>query len=168
MAKRQENKWSQPAQPPPPMFFNEKERNFTRQIANEIQERIIGQTVVYYPISREHTNYHSVYGEAIEKTFLSPVRVYALVTWNGKGKETSAEDSFGLDQVTKITVKFHKRRITEDQNLNVRVGDFVQYGSFLYEITKTAEPRELFGQQEFRFEVVAECIRSRQGLFDAQ
>ena len=66
-----DNEWSRPAQPPPPLFFNKKERDLVKQVNDELVERVIGQTVVYYPLSLEHTNYHPLYGEAIEKTFLS-------------------------------------------------------------------------------------------------
>ena len=40
------------------------------------------------------------------------------------------------------------------------------YGNHYYEITTLKEPKELFGQAERRIEISAECIRSREGLFD--
>ena len=43
------------------------------KVANEVIERVVGQTIVYYPISLEHTNFHDVYGEAIDKNFLKSV-----------------------------------------------------------------------------------------------
>ena len=76
------NKWTQPETPPPPLFLGEKERNLVKQVNDELIERVIGQQIVYYPISLEHTNFHSLYGEAIDKTFLPPVRVYALIDWD--------------------------------------------------------------------------------------
>ena len=51
--------------------------------------------------------------------------------------------------------------------LYVREGDFVRYGDIYYEIVKLIEPRLLFGQPEHRFEIKAECIRARDGLFNA-
>ena len=63
---------------------------------------------------------------------------------------------------------FHKRRLTEDQNLFVREGDFVKYGDVFYEIVKIIEPKLLFGQPEHRFEIQAECIRARDGVFNAR
>ena len=90
-----DNEWSRPAQPPPPLFFNKKERDLVKQVNDELIERVIGQTVAYYPLSLEHTNYHSLYGEAIEKSFLPPVRVYALVKFDGIQTETS---NYGLDK----------------------------------------------------------------------
>jgi hypothetical protein len=159
-----DNRWSQPSQPPPPMFLGEKERNLVKQVNDELIERVIGQQVVYYPISVEHTNFHSIYGEAVQKTFLPPVRVYALVEWGGL--ETKADTSYGLDKASEITVHFHKRRLTEDQDLFVREGDFVLYGNIYYEIVTLDEPRQLFGQIDHRIEISAKCVKARKGLFD--
>ncbi len=157
--------WKKPAQPPPPMFFGEKERDLVKQVNDEIIERVVGQQVLYFPIDIEHTEFHPLYGEAIEKTFLPPVRVYALVEY--QGVETEYLENISLDKVTNINVKFHKRRLTEDQDLFVREGDFVRYGSIYYEIVKLTEPKLLFGQAEFRFEIQATCVRARDGLFNA-
>ena len=159
------DEWSRPANPPPPLFFNQKERDLVKQVNDELVERVIGQTVVYYPLSLEHTNYHPLYGEAIEKTFLPPVRVYALVKFEGLKTEAK---NYGLDKTASIVVNFHKRRLTEDQDLYVREGDFVLYDKILYEITSLIEPRLLFGQADKRFEISATCLRSREGLFNGQ
>ncbi len=121
-----DNKWKKPDQPPPPMFFGKKERDLVKQVNDEVIERVVGQQVLYFPLDIEHTNYHPLYGEAIEKTFLPPIRVYALVEF--QGIETTFMENIAVDKETKVTVKFHKRRLTEDQDLFVREGDFVRYG----------------------------------------
>ena len=161
-----DNKWDKPASPPPPMFFGTKERDLVKQVNDEIIERVVGQQILYFPLDLEHTNYHPIYGEAIEKTFLPPVRVHALVEY--QGIETSDMEGIAIDKATKVKVMFHKRRLTEDQDLFVREGDFVRYGEIFYEIVKLMEPKLLFGQVEHRFEIQAECIRSRDGLFNAE
>ena len=159
-----DNKWKQPGNPPPPLFTGKKERDLVKQVNDELAERVIGQTVLYYPISIEHTDYHPIYGEAIEKNFLNPIRVYALVEWKGYETETT---NLGVDRLSKITVNFHKRRLTEDQDLFVREGDFVLYGENFYEIVTLNEPKQLFGQINHLLEISAECVKSREGLFDA-
>jgi len=159
-------KWTRPAQSPPPMFLGKKEKDLVKQINDEIIERVVGQQVLYFPVDIEHTDYHSLYGEAIEKTFLHPLRVYALVDY--QGIETSDLENMAIDKTTKIKINFHKRRLTEDQNLFVRVGDFARFGDVFYEIVKLMEPKLLFGQPESRFEIQADCIRSRDGLFNAE
>ena len=159
------NKWSQPANPPPPLFIGKKERDLVKQVNDELVERVIGQQVLYYPISVEHTNFHSLYGEAIEKSFLPPIRVYALVEY--EGLETSWMSNVGIDKNASIVIHFHKRRLTEDQDLFVRVGDFVLYGKIYYEIVSLNEPKQIFGQIDHKMEISAKCIRAREGLFDA-
>ena len=158
------NKWSQPNSPPPPLFAGKKERDLVKQVNDELIERVIGQQVAYYPIDIESTNFHPLYGESMEKSFLPPIRVYALVEFGGY---KTTVDNYGLDKDVSITVHFHKRRLTEDQNLFVREGDFVVYGEQFYEIVALEEPRELFGQADKRIEISARCIKSREGLFDA-
>jgi len=92
--------------------------------------------------------------------------VYARVEY--QGVETNVVDNLGLDKKTGLKIMFHKRRLTEDQKLFVREGDFVRYGSIFYEIVKTNEPKHLFGQADTQFEIVADCIRARDGVFNAE
>jgi len=158
-----ENKWTKPVAPPPPLFLGEKERDLVKQVNDEVIERIIGQAVLYMPLSIEYSKFHPLYGEAIEKSFLPPVRVHALVKFEGRQTKT---ENFGLDKEYSITVKFHQRRLFEDQNLYIKEGDYLMYGESFFEIVKLAETRELFGQFDSRFELEAKCIRTRRGLID--
>lgn len=160
-----DEKWKQPDQPPPPLFLGEKERNLVKQVNDELIERVIGQQVLYYPIDDSITQYNNLYGEAVEKSFLPPVRVYALVDY--QSTETKADTAAGMDKQNTITIYFHNRRLTEDQDLYVREGDFVLYGDYFYEIVTTQWARQLFGQIDHKFEIVATAYYSREGLFDA-
>jgi hypothetical protein len=159
------DEWKRPAQPPPPLFLGKKERDLVKQVNDELIEKIIGQQILYYPIDMERTDFHELYGEAINKTYLPPVRVYALVEWTDLS--TDYLKSAGIDKTWEINVHFHKRRLEEDQDLYVREGDFVLYGSYYYEIVKLTEVSKLFGQVDHGFEISAICKRARKGLFDA-
>ena len=157
-----DNKWKQPAAPPPPMFFGKKERDLVKQVNDELAERVVGQTVAYYPVSLEDSNFHDIYGEAINKVTLPPVRVYAYVVVENE----QTNEKYGYDYQTKLTVNFHRRRLTEDQDLYVRVGDFIQYGDEYYEIVRLYnDTRYYFGQVEHKFQISAECVRARRGVF---
>ena len=68
MAKK--NQFTQPVAPPPPMFINQPERDFNKQVVTEVAERVSGQPILYYPLDLTTTNYHPLYGEAIVKNFL--------------------------------------------------------------------------------------------------
>ncbi len=159
------NEWKRPDQPPPPLFLGKKERDLVKQVNDELVENVIGQAILYYAIDMERTNFHDMYGEAIEKTYLSPIRVYAMVKF--EDESTSYLEGMAIDADSVVTVHFHRRRLTEDQDLFVREGDFILYGKTYYEIVKLSEPRKLFGQVNHTFEISAICKRARKGLFDA-
>lgn len=159
------NRWKRPENPPPPLFLGKKERDLVKQVNDELIEKVIGQQILYYPIDLDMTNFHDLYGEAVEKSYLPPVRIYALVEFTDYS--TSYLESAGIDKTWEINVHFHRRRLTEDQDLYVREGDFVLYGEFYYEIVKLSEPRKLFGQVDHSFEITATCKRARKGLFHA-
>lgn len=150
--------------PPPPLFLGRKEKDLVKQVNDELIERVIGQQIIYYPISREFTDFHPVYGEAIQKTFLSPIKVFALVTW--EGSSTNLE-TFGIDKRNSLTIKFHKRRLVEDQDLFIKEGDFILYDALFYEIANLNDAKVLFGQ-DTAFEIVAKCIRARDSVFNAK
>tara|TARA_Y100000034_G_scaffold118719_1_gene159685 strand:+ start:716 stop:1204 length:489 start_codon:yes stop_codon:yes gene_type:complete len=159
------DEWERPTQAPPPLFIGQKERDLVKQVNDELIEKVIGQQLLYYPIDLERTDFHELYGEAIKKTYLPPVRIFALVEFTTF--ETDYMPNVGIDKVWEINVHFHKRRLEDDQNLYVREGDFVLYSDNYYEIVKLVEPKLLFGQAGHSFEISAVCKRARRGLFDA-
>ena len=83
------------------------------------------------------------------------------------GLKTKYNKNIGLDKDQSIVIHFHKKRLTEDQNLFVREGDFVLYGDSYYEILSLEESKLIFGQIDHKMEISAKCIRAREGLFDA-
>jgi hypothetical protein len=159
------DEWNTPKAPPPPLFLGKKERDLVKQVNDELIEKVIGQQILYYPVDLERTNFHELYGEAIKKTFLPPVRVFALVEFTAF--ETTYMENVGVDKIWEINVHFHRRRLEEDQNMDVREGDFVLYGATYYEIVKLVENKQLFGQVNHMFEISAMCKRARRGLFNA-
>jgi len=65
-----------------------------------------------------------------------------------------------------LIINFHRRRLVEDQDLYVRIGDFVQYGDEFYEIVRTYnDTRYYFGQVDHKFQVTADCVTARKGTF---
>ena len=103
----------------------------------------------------------------LQKNFLSPIRVYVLVDWDESASTFGYVDGLHVDFSSQIVVHFHRRRLSEDQNLYTRVGDFIYYGDQYYEITTLKEPRPLFGQVDQSFEITAVCTRARGSYFDA-
>jgi hypothetical protein len=151
-------KFERPKSPPAPLFTNTPERNFVRQINNEVIEFLLPYEILYFAVDMERTQFHELYKEAIVKAYYSPIAIKCLVDFEDQETNTT---KYGIDRVTKINVHFHKRRLTEDQELFVREGDIIFYGNVHYEIVKLKEPDELFGQIEHKMAVIAECITSR-------
>jgi len=160
-----DNKWTRAEAPPPPLFTGKKEKDLVKQINDELIERVIGQTIIYYPISREASDYHPIYGEAINKTFLSPIKINALIEWTGTATKTGP---FGADRSTSLKVHFHHRRLTEDQNVFVREGDFIGYDDQYYEIVSVVIPKLLYGDPYSPFEILANCNKARNNVFNGK
>ena len=156
-------KFTRPAAPPPPLFVGDKERKLVRQVNTELIENVIGQQIAYYAIDLETSNFHPIYGESKEKSFLPPVRVYARVETQ---PSEVLQNKTGIDRLQKINVYFHRKRLTEDQKLVVRIGDFVFYDGDFYEIVETRGSKRLFGQDGQKYEISATCIKARENLFD--
>jgi len=159
-----DNKFDILSAPPPPLFAGQKERDLVKQVAEEYQDRIIGQQVILYPISLDNSNFHQLYNECIKKSFLPPIHCFATIEWQDNPSTTT---NYGVDNTSEITVHFHKRRMNEDQDLVPKVGDMVAYGCNFYEIIQLWEPREMFGQTQYKVQISAKCIRARKDLFDS-
>jgi len=155
-----ENKWERLPAAPSSVFTNAKEKNLTKQIVSEIVERVIGQQIIYYAVDTDKSNFHPIYDEAVDKVFLPGIQVYCLVQ---KDESEIEQTGFGVDRRRMITIHFHQKRISEDQNLYVRMGDYLQWNDEIYEIVKTGMPKYLFGDQDYEFEIVATCRKARQG-----
>jgi hypothetical protein len=150
---------------PPPLFTQESERDFVKQVGDEISEQIAGQFLLYLAVDYENTKFHDVYGESLRKTFFPPVKIHVPVRW--EGMITQAE-LFGLDKRPKITVYFPARRVRNDLELQVREGDFVKYGRDIFEIVSLNEDTPLFGSDQFQVQIVANCVKARPDAVDCR
>ena len=156
-----ENVWQVPATPPPSLFLGDPERNLVKQVNDEIAEKIIGQQILYFPIDIQRSHFN-IYGECLTKNFCSPVQVFCYVEFN-----QATEAAPFIDRRTEVKIFLQSRRLTEDKNLYVRAGDFVQYGTYFFEIAKVNEVNRLFGQVNHKFTVEMTCVYSREGVFDS-
>ncbi len=157
------NLWSRPSNPPPRLFTGQKEVDFVKQVNDELIERTLGQVVLYYPIDIERSNYHPIYGEAQNKVYLPPIRVNALIDWEGSKTEQS---QFGVDRFQTITIHFHKRRLEADQLIYIQEGDVCAYDGAFFEIVELNDPQLVFGLADSKMEISAKCNRCREGFFD--
>ncbi len=145
----------------PRKFIGRKELGFVAQITRELIQGVIGQTVTYYQILADKTRTNDLYNEAIEKTYAAPVQTSCLVYYENT---TETVSNFPADAKFKVDVYFHMAELI-DRNLNPKMGDFVQFGSVVYEIYSAVQPQPAFGQIESMIMVKCTCGPARQDQF---
>ncbi|MDP3763695.1 MAG: hypothetical protein Q8Q92_03540 [bacterium] len=124
-------------------------------------QKIIGQKIVYYSVSIEHTNVDELYGEAISKTVFTPVEINALVEFNEPVESTT---NWSIDTRYTLSCYIHEKELKE-RNIEIREGDFVKHARIFYEIKTVTRPQLTFGQGENPVMAKLECIVSRESNF---
>lgn len=138
------------------LFRSKKDIDFIKRINREAIERVTGESVTYYSISKEYTN-ENFYGEAKSKIYEEPIKLYGVIDFQEQDVTTNA---FGHDIVYNLKVFF-----LEDYLINSSVqlteGDMIEYDDKFFEILKITEPKQIFGKagQTLGREVVCKTIR---------
>jgi len=146
------------------LFITPRELNFISDISKEIIKDVIGQKIIYYPISEIKTKTHEVYNEALKKIFDNPIIIDALV--NNEFQTSTKIDKFGIDAQYQIEVYIQHRDLV-DKGINVNIGDFFSFSDVFYEITELSFMRNIYGMAEHKDGVKIVGLKSRQGLFEA-
>jgi hypothetical protein len=127
------------------LFIGPREQNFAADIIKEYIKDIVGQTVLYYPISILKTHLHDVYQESFQKIYENPIELDCLVSDN---KWETKENIFGIERANGIDVFVHARDLL-DKEITLNAGDFFEYDGEGYEITSVQEEKNMFGQAEY-------------------
>jgi hypothetical protein len=146
------------------LFLTPRELNFISDITKEIVKDVIGQKVIYYPISEIRTKTHGVYNEAVKKIYDNPIIVDALV--NNEFQTDTKIDKFGVDAQYKIEVYIQHRDLVE-KGINVNIGDYFSFSDIFYEITERSFMRNIYGMAEHKDGVRIVGMKARKRLFDA-
>ena len=146
------------------LFITPRELNFISDTTKELIKDVVGQKIIYYPISEIKTKTHEVYNEALKKIFDNPIIIDALV--NNEFQTNTKIDKFGIDAQYQIEVYIQHRDLVE-KGINVCIGDFFSFSDIFYEITERTFMRNIYGQAEHKDGVRLVGIKSRQGLFEA-
>jgi len=146
------------------LFLTPRELNFISDITKEIVKDVIGQKIVYYPISEIRTKTHGVYNEAVKKIYDNPIIVDALV--NNEFQTETKIDKFGIDAQYKVEVYIQHRDLVE-KGINVNIGDYFSFSDIFYEITERSFMRNIYGMAEHKDGVRIVGMKARKGLFDA-
>lgn len=146
------------------LFITPREYNFISDITKEIIKDVVGQKIIYYPISEIKTKTHEVYNEALRKVFDNPIVLDALV--NNEFQTETKIDKFGVDAQYRIEVYLQHRDLVE-KGISVNIGDFFSFAENFYEITERNFMRNMYGAAEHKDGIRLIGVKSRQGLFVA-
>ena len=127
------------------LFITPREIQLINDLTKEFIKDVVGQYVLYYPISTMKTDIHPVYEEAIEKIFEKPIKLDALVA---QPERTKNYGGYGIDQEVQLEVLIQARDLI-DKNIRLSAGDFFVYGSETFEVVDINELNNIFGQDEY-------------------
>ena len=144
------------------LFIGARELNFISDITKELIKDVVGQKIIYYPISEIKTKTHEIYNEALKKIFDNPIILDALVD-NSFQTDTKI-DKFGIDAQYKIEAFIQYRDLVE-KGVSVNIGDFFSFGENFYEITDRTFMRNIYGMPEHKDGVKLIGTKSRESLF---
>jgi hypothetical protein len=144
-------------------FVTEKEIAFINSVNKELIQRVSGQEVNYYAISMEETRSNKLYGEAVEKSWMPPVKVNAMVEYDNTATQSTLQ---GVDSKYTAILYFHTQELI-DRNVLPKEGDFIEFGQIFFEITSVTQPKLVFGQVNNKILTRCDCISSREGQFQA-
>lgn len=144
------------------LFIGPREQQFVSDITKEYTKDIVGQYIVYFPVSVLHTQVHPVYDEAVEKIFENPIKIDVLA---GQPERSNRWDQFGTEGDTTLELYIQPRDLI-DKGLFVTGGDYFIYGEEVYEVIGVVEIENIFGQVEYDRGVKVVGNLSRMGQFD--
>lgn len=148
----------------PRLFVTQREIDFFNDIGKEVVKDIIGQQIIYWPVSTLKTQIHPVYNEAVKKIFENPIRIDALV---GQPSWETRITQVGPEQINKLEVFIQARDLSQ-KNVEVSEGDFFTYGDQAYEIVSAVNMNNFFGQVEHEIGFKITGLLAKAGEFDPQ
>lgn len=144
------------------LFITPREQQLINDWTKEFIKDVVGQYIIYYPISILKTDVHDVYDEAVEKIFDHPIKIDCLV---GQPDRNRVIGKFAIENMTNIEVLLQARDLL-DKGFTPEEGDFFVYGDEVFEVLTSVEIGDTFGQAEYNvyIKVTGKVVRS--GRFD--
>ena len=102
------------------LFGTTRDFNLLTKINRELLSDIVEQEILYYKISLEDVS-TNIYGEALEKSWLSPVKLNCLIT---RGDQVITVDDLGPDMNRENSFAFLRKDL-ELTSVVPEVGDIV-------------------------------------------
>lgn len=141
-------------------FRSKRDIEFVKRINRELIERVIGEKVTYYPISKQYSE-KNFYGESKTKIVDPPVEIYGLIDWQDQNVDTT---KYGQDIQYNIEVYFLYDHLDRVQVEPVE-GDMIDYDNIKFEILSVTVPKQIFGKSGNDIGVKLDCLSVRENTF---
>ena len=125
------------------LFGSRRDFDLLVNINRELLKDIVEQEILIYKLSASDTT-TNIYGEALEKTFLEPVKLNCLIT---RGDQVIDIDEFGPDLGREASFACLKQDL-EDISLVPEVGDIVMWHEDYYEVDTVRENQYFYGRND--------------------
>ena len=125
------------------LFGSRKDFDLLVNINRELLKDLVEQEILIYKLSASDTT-TNIYGEALEKSFLEPVKVNCLIT---RGDQIVDIDEFGPDLGREASFACLKQDL-EDITLVPEVGDIVMWHEDYYEVDTVRENQYFYGRND--------------------
>lgn len=123
------------------LFGSNRDFDLLVNINRELIKDIVEQEILIYKLNIADTS-TNLYGEALEKTYLEPVKLNCLVT---RGDQVIDINEFGPDLGREASFALLRRDL-EDIQLVPEVGDIVMWHEDYYEVDRVKENELFYGR----------------------
>lgn len=123
------------------IFGSNKDFQLLVGINRELLKDVVEQEILLYKLSITDTD-TNIYGEALQKTFLEPVKLNCLIT---RGDQVIDVDEFGPDLGREASFALLKQDLVDIQ-LVPEVGDIVMWHEDYYEVDTVRENELFYGR----------------------
>ena len=123
------------------LFGSNRDFNLLTKINRELLKDIVEQEILYYKMSIEDVS-TNLYGEALEKSWLEPVKLNCLIT---RGDQVISVDDLGPDLNRESSFAFLRKDLV-DVTVVPEVGDIVLWHEDYYEVDVVRENQLFVGR----------------------
>ena len=123
------------------LFGSNRDFDLLVSINRELLKDIVEQEILIYKLSIADTS-TNLYGEALQKTYLEPVKFNCLIT---RGDQVYDVDEFGPDLGREASFALLRRDL-QDTQLVPEVGDIVMWHEDYYEVDSIKENQLFYGR----------------------
>jgi hypothetical protein len=123
------------------IFGSNKDFNLLVNINRELLQDVIEQEILLYKLNIVDTS-TNLYGEALEKTYLEPIKLNCLIT---RGDQVYDVNELGVDLGRQASFAILKQDL-RDINTVSEVGDIVMWQEDYYEVDAIKENQLFYGR----------------------